>query len=230
VSADLGARLARTQERINDACRAANRDPSEVTLITVTKFHPASLVRDLYDLGVRDIGENRDQEAYQKAQELSALDIRWHYIGQLQTNKAKNVAQYAHAIHSVDRSRLVHALDRAIDSHPRSRVLEAFVQVNLTDDPNRGGVGEGDLENLAERVLESPHLKLRGVMAVAPLDEHPTAAFARLAELSERVQALAPTAKAMSAGMSHDFAEAIQAGATHLRIGSEITGKRPEPK
>lgn len=218
----LGERLAKIRSDISDACRAADREPDSATLIVVTKFHPASLVRELAALGVHDVGENRHQEAQDKAAELSDLDLNWHFIGQLQTKKARQAARYAHAIHSIDRERLVDALAEG------ERVIDAFVQVNLTDDPGRGGVAPAELERLAERVAAASALRLRGVMAVAPLEEDPASAFARLAEYSARVQAIEPTATDISAGMTHDFAEAIAAGATHLRIGSAITGKRPE--
>ncbi|WP_240422909.1 YggS family pyridoxal phosphate-dependent enzyme [Leucobacter sp. wl10] len=220
----LGQRLAEVRDGIVDACRSASRDPEDVTLIVVTKFHPASLVAALADLGVRDVGENRHQEAQAKAEELAGLHLAWHFIGQLQTKKARQAARYAHAIHSIDRERLVDALSGV------EREIDAFVQINLTDDPHRGGVAPDDALPLAERVLEAPSLRLRGVMAVAPLEEDPARAFERLAGYSERLRSLDPAASAISAGMTHDYAEAIAHGATHLRIGSAITGKRPEPR
>lgn len=215
-------RLAAIRSEIADAALRVDRTPEELTLIVVTKFHPASLVASLSQLGVRDVGENRHQEAQQKAAELSQLDLRWHFIGQLQTKKARQAAQYAHAIHSIDRDRLVTALtglDRRID---------AFVQVNLTADPSRGGIAPDELMPLVEKVLSNDSLHLRGVMAVAPLPEEEAAerAFARLRGYSEQVRQLAPEANAISAGMTHDFAAAIAEGATHLRIGSAITGNR----
>lgn len=221
----LRARLATVRTRIAEAAHAFGREADELTLIVVTKFHPASLVRELAELGVLDVGENRHQEAQNKAAELSGLPLRWHFIGQLQTNKARQAVQYANAIHSIDRVRLVDALQTA----DVPEVIDAFVQVNLTEDPGRGGADPEHLENIAERVLETPTLRLRGVMAVAPLpEEEPAAsAFERLRGYSDRLRALAPDAAAISAGMTHDFAEAIAAGATHLRIGSAITGNRP---
>ncbi|GAA2839011.1 hypothetical protein FB468_0253 [Leucobacter komagatae] len=220
----LADRLHAVQSGIADACRAAGRDASETTLIVVTKFHPASLVSALADLGVRDIGENRHQEAQAKAAELSGLDLNWHYIGQLQTKKARQAAQYASAIHSIDRARLVDALASA------DRTVDAFLQINLTDDPGRGGAAPSEIESLTEQMLGTPTLRLRGVMAVAPLEEAAASAFERLAGYSDRVRALAPEATAISAGMTHDYAEAIAAGATHLRIGSAITGNRPDAR
>ena len=206
---------------IVDACRAASRARDEVTLIVVTKFHPASLIRDLVDLGVHDVGENRHQDAAPKATQLIDLPLTWHFVGQLQSNKARAATEYARVIHSVDRESLVSALART------ERPLDVFLEVNLTDDPGRGGVEPSALMMLAERVLEHPSLTLRGVMAVAPVDEDARAAFSRLRGLADHVREVAPAATDMSAGMSGDYAAAIAEGATHLRIGTAITGKRP---
>ena len=219
----LAERLAAVDAGIADAARAAGRDPSELTRIVVTKFHPASLVRELAALGVRDVRENRHQEAQAKAAETDDLDLRWHFVGQLQSNKARAVRRYAHAIHSLDRDSLVDALADA-DAEP----LAGFLEIDLSGEPGRGGADPEDAERLAERVLQTPGLTLVGVMGVAPLGAEPRAAFARLRGVSDRVRALAPDADRISAGMSGDYAEAILEGATHLRIGTAITGKRPE--
>lgn len=216
----LSDRLAAVRAGIADAAAEAGRDPAEITTIVVTKFHPASLVRELAALGVRDLGENRHQEAQAKAAELADLELRWHFIGQLQTNKARQVRQYAHAVHSVDREAIATALGGEGE-------LDVFIQVNLTDDPARGGAQPDALEALAEHVLATPGLRLRGLMAVAPLDAEPRQAFARVREYSHRVRALHPAASGLSMGMSGDYREAILEGATHLRIGSAITGNRP---
>jgi PLP dependent protein len=219
---ELADRLADVDGRIADAARAAGRGPGELTRIVVTKFHPASLVRELAQLGVRDVGENRHQEAAAKAGELSDLTgLAWHFVGQLQSNKARAVRRYARAVHSVDRESLVGALGSA-DGDP----LDVFLELNLTDDPARGGVDPASAPALAERVLTTPGLRLRGVMAVAPLDAEPRAAFARVRAVSDSIRTIAPDASAISAGMSGDFADAILEGATHLRIGTAITGKR----
>lgn len=217
---ELGNRLDSVRSDIADAARSVGRDPDELTLIVVTKFHPASLVRELAALGVHDVGENRHQEAQTKSAECADLALHWHFIGQLQSNKAKAVRQYASAVHSVDRPELAKALAGETD-------IDCFVQVNLTDDPGRGGVSEANLDALVEQVLSTQGLRLRGLMAVAPLDEDPRPAFAHVRSLSERIQTIAPDATALSMGMSHDFADAIAEGATHLRIGSAITGNRP---
>lgn len=217
----LEARVLEVQERIAAAARAASRDASEITTIVVTKFHPAELVRELYALGIRHVGENRHQEAVAKQAELSELDLTWHFIGQLQSNKARAVAEYARVIHSVDRPSLVSALSN------QDREVDVFLEINLTDVPGRGGVLPVELESLCEAVLQVPVLNLRGVMAVAPVDEEPSRAFERVLEYADRVRAMAPGARDLSIGMSGDFEDAIALGATHLRIGTAITGKRP---
>lgn len=218
----LADRLASVRASIADVARDAGRDPNELTTIVVTKFQPASLVAQLAALGVRDVGENRHQEAQAKAAELAALGLRWHFVGQLQTKKAKQVREYASVIHSVDRPALVDALRSDAAS------VDCFVQVNLTDDPARGGVPPSELEALVTRVADTPGLRLLGLMAVAPLGEPARPAFAQVRVLSERIRRIIPEARSLSMGMSHDFREAVLEGATHLRIGSAITGNRPD--
>ena len=223
---DLADRLAEVDARIADAATAAGRDPRALTRIVVTKFHPASVVGELCDLGVRDVGENRQQELTEKVGQVGDREgLTWHFIGQAQTNKARAIRAAASVVHSVDRARLADALDAAGEGMP---VLDVLLQVNLTDDPGRGGVAPGELEALASHAAALPSLRVRGVMAVAPLDEPPAAAFARLNALAGTVRAVVPEADWISAGMTADFAEAISAGATHLRIGSAITGPRPQ--
>jgi hypothetical protein len=220
---ELAARLAAVQSGIAEAASAAGRDAARITTIVVTKFQPTSLIRELAALGVTDVGENRHQEAQAKARELADLGLTWHFVGQLQGKKARQVRAYASVIHSVDRASLVDAL-RSDESS-----VDCFVQVNLTDDPGRGGVDPDELAPLVEHVLGTSGLRLLGLMAVAPLGEPARPAFARVRELSERIRALAPDATALSMGMSHDYRDAILEGATHLRIGTAITGDRPTP-
>jgi pyridoxal phosphate enzyme (YggS family) len=217
----LSERLERVRSQVADAATAAGRDPAAITTIVVTKFHPAQLVRDLARLGVTDVGENRHQDAAPKAAELSDLALTWHFIGQLQSNKVRAVLEYASVLQSLDRDSLVAAVEAT------GKPVDAFIQLNLTSDPGRGGVALDKLEQLAERVLASPTIALRGVMAVAPLDEPPRAAFERVRAASDRLRILAPGADALSMGMSGDFREAMLEGATHLRIGTAITGNRP---
>ncbi|TFC92555.1 YggS family pyridoxal phosphate-dependent enzyme [Cryobacterium sinapicolor] len=217
----LADRLAAVQRGITAAVAAAGRDPEEVTTIVVTKFQPVSLLEELAALGVRDFGESRHQEAQGKAAALQDPGLTWHFVGQVQGKKARQVRAYADVIHSVDRTSLVDALGSD------ESVVDCFVQVNLTDDPARGGVAPGELHGLVEHVLDTAGVRLLGLMAVAPIGAEPRRAFARVRELGETVQQLAPHARYLSMGMSADYAEAISEGATHLRIGTAITGNRP---
>ena len=222
----MRANLARTREAIADACREAGRGPESVRLIVVTKTFPASDAAALVELGQSDLGENRDQEAAPKAAELDRLALRpvWHFVGQLQRNKTRSVAGYAHFVHSVDRARLVGALDGAAASHGRS--IDVLLQVSLDGDTSRGGVPLPELSALAEHVAAARSLRLRGVMAVAPLGWEPLKAFELLADCSQTVRRVEPEAVEISAGMSGDFAAAIACGATMVRLGRNVLGER----
>ena len=227
---EIAAGLAAVRERIAAACARSGRETDEVRLIVVTKFFPASDVRLLADLGVGDVAENRHQEAEAKAAECADLGLSWHFVGGLQSNKAAAVARYADAVHSVDRTKLVAPLDRG--AHDRSHPLDVLVQVSL-DPPGgsqRSGAEPEELDALAAAVEEAGRLRLRGLMAVAPLGEDPAAAFGRLAEVRARFLETHPGAAWLSAGMSADLEAAIAAGATHVRIGSAVLGSRPEVK
>jgi pyridoxal phosphate enzyme (YggS family) len=218
-----GLRAVRT--RIAGACRAADRDPGAVTLIVVTKTYPVSDVRILAGLGVRDLGESRDQEAAPKAAESAGLGLHWHFIGRLQSNKARSVARYAGAVHSIDRASSLAPLGRG--AQEAGRVVRCFVQVSLDGDPSRGGVLVEDVGALADQIAGQEGLDLAGVMAVAPLGVDPDPAFATLQEVSERLRETHPRASAISAGMSGDLEHALLHGATHLRVGSAVLGQRP---
>jgi pyridoxal phosphate enzyme (YggS family) len=220
------------EERIAAACSAAGRPRTSVTLVVVTKTFPAADVRRLAGLGVHDVGESRDQEAAAKAAELAALPLRWHYVGRLQSNKARSVASYATVVHSVDRANLLGPLGSGAERAGRD--VRVLLQVSLDGDPARGGVPvpEGDggydaLLRLADQVAGAPALRLSGLMAVAPRDADPAAAFERLARVSARLRSAHPEAGWVSAGMSGDLEAAVAAGATHLRVGSAILGSRP---
>jgi hypothetical protein len=240
--ADLAARLDATRTRIAAACAAAGRDPAEITLIAVTKTYPASDVLALAGLGLTDFGENRDQEAAPKAAAVSAAGqpVTWHFIGQLQTNKANRVAAYADFVHSVDRLRLVRALGAA--ARAAGRGLTCLVQVNLDpaaedgsaltaerEQQARGGVPPAMVAQVAEAIEAEEGLMLGGLMAVAPLDTDPGTAFAPLRKLSDAVRSVNPSAALVSAGMSGDLEAAIECGATHLRIGTALLGDRRLP-
>jgi len=223
---EIADNLADVRSRIGRACLAAGRDPSEMTLVVVTKTFPAVDVARLAELGVRDVGENRDQEAAAKAADTAGRGLRWHFIGQLQTNKAASVARYADVVHSVDRVELVQALEKGAAKAGRS--LDCLVQVSLDPDapPGRGGASADDIMSVAAAIADAPHLHLRGVMGVAPLGADPAPAFARLADSLAMLRGIYPDLDVMSAGMSDDLEEAVMAGATHLRVGSSILGSR----
>lgn len=229
---ELAGRLAVVRRRIAAAASAAGRRDSLPSLIVVTKFHPAADIRRLAALGVTDVGENRDQEAAAKAAELSDCDLNWHFVGQLQTKKSKSVVKYATAVHSVDRPQLVDALDRAMAAEMAASgrlPLECFIQVSLEGDAgaHRGGAAPDDVPGLAERIAGTSGLRLAGVMAVAPLGAPPGPAFEKLSRISADLVDSHPEARGISAGMSQDLEAAVQFGATHLRIGSDILGTRP---
>ncbi|TRV75866.1 YggS family pyridoxal phosphate-dependent enzyme [Streptomyces sp. 130] len=229
----LAANLARVEERIASACVAAGREREEVTLLVVTKTYPASDVRILHGLGVRQVAENRDQDAAPKAAECADLSLSWHFVGQLQTNKVRSVAGYADVVQSVDRTKLVTALSAAAGR--RERELGCLIQVALDAESGergaRGGVAPDGIEELADAIAAAPGLRLDGLMTVAPLAGpfagRQRAAFDRLMEFSSRLRGNHPAANMVSAGMSADLEDAIAAGATHVRVGTAVLGVRP---
>jgi PLP dependent protein len=226
---DLAENLRAVRARIDAAARAAGRDPSEVSLLAVSKTWPADAVRDLAALGQRDFGENRAQELLGKAGELSDLPLRWHFIGQLQRNKAAAVARLGAVVHSVDRESLVGVLDRT--GEEIGRPVDVLLQVDLGGAAGgvaaRGGADSAGVPVLGALVAGSAGLRLRGLMAVAPRGEDPAPAFERLARLAERVRADHPDAVELSAGMSGDLEAAVSAGATVVRVGTALFGDRP---
>ncbi|MCH0539944.1 YggS family pyridoxal phosphate-dependent enzyme [Streptomyces sp. MUM 203J] len=231
---ELARNLARVEERIARACAAAGRRREEVTLVVVTKTYPASDVRLLHELGVRHVAENKDQDARPKASACADLDLTWHFVGQLQTNKAKSVAGYAQVVQSVDRLRLVSSLSTAAEQ--AGRELDCLVQVALDAESgargDRGGVAPDGVGELADAIEAARGLRLRGLMTVAPLAGpyagRQRAAFERLVELASRLRAAHPAANMVSAGMSADLEDAVAAGATHVRIGTAVLGVRPQ--
>ncbi len=224
---DIATRLDEVRRRIDRACADSDRSPAEITLVVVTKFFPASDVRVLADLGIRHVGENRHQEAVDKAAECADLGLTWHFIGALQSNKAAAVAGYADVVQSVDRAKLVSGLSRG--AADRGVELDCLVQVSLDppDADGRSGAPIDQVAGLAERISETEGLRLRGVMGVAPLHGDAREAFARLREAASVVRRAEPEATWISAGMSGDLEEAVHEGATHLRIGSAVLGPRP---
>lgn len=226
---DLRHNLDEVEHRIASACALAGRSRDAVSLIVITKTYPASDVALLAELGITDVGENRHPEAGDKHDEVASDPrrprLRWHFVGGLQTNKAAAVARYADVVHSVDRLKLVGALDRGAAS--AARMLECLVQVGLSDDSGRSGARRDDVGAIAKAIDESQHLTLGGVMAVAPLGVDPATAFAELVEIADLVRVSYPHARSISAGMSGDLEEAVKVGATHLRIGRSVLGERP---
>lgn len=223
--AELAANLDEFEQRLSRACAAAGRPRGEVTVIAVTKTFPAEDVVALASLGILDFGENRDQEARAKA--AAVPDVRWHFVGQLQRNKCRSVATYAQAVHSVDRVELVSALEHGADR--AGRLIDVLVQVSLDDDEQRGGARPEEVPEVAAACANAAHLRLSGVMAVAPLGADPDPAFARLAGIAATVRAEYPRADAISAGMSGDLEAAIRHGATHVRVGTALLGDRTPP-
>jgi pyridoxal phosphate enzyme (YggS family) len=210
------------------AASISRRSGSGVTLVVVTKTWPVSDLRILYDLGVRDFGENRHQEAAEKATILADLDLRWHFIGQVQSNKARRIAQYADAVHSVDSVRVARHLDSG--AHGGSRAVDCFIQVSLYPaeaSSGRGGAAPEMVPAVADFIAGCDLLRLAGVMGVAPRSEEPAAAYDRLAAVSHQLRLGHPAARGISAGMSDDFEAAVRAGATHVRVGSAVLGRRP---
>lgn len=249
---ELATSLEEVRLRVAEAERAAGRPAGDVALVVVTKTFPASDVRLLAACGAVDVGESREPEAGRKAAECADLGLRWHQVGQVQTKKASAVAAWADVVHSVDRLRLVGALERghrrALEegTRPEGHLLEVLLQVDLAADPaadlavggsgdpaaghpqgERGGAAPRELAELADAVEAAEGLRLGGLMAVAPLGVDPAGPFARLAELSVRLRRDHPGAAAVSAGMSGDLEAAVAAGATHVRVGRAVLGARP---
>jgi pyridoxal phosphate enzyme (YggS family) len=228
--AELIAALGAVRARIAAACAEVGRDPYAITLVAVTKTYPVSDIAALVRIGVRDVGESRDQEARAKVAEARALLNQaalptWHFVGRLQSRKCKSVASYAGAVHSLDRIELVARLADGVTQAGREP-MDVFVQVSLDDDPDRGGVPIDRMTELAAAAAARDELRLRGVMAVAPLGADADAAFARLAAASARLRDSHPEADAISAGMTEDFESAIKHGSTHVRVGSALLGRR----
>ncbi|MDX2558328.1 MULTISPECIES: YggS family pyridoxal phosphate-dependent enzyme [unclassified Streptomyces] len=233
-TSELAENLARVEARIAAACAAAGRPREEVTLVVVTKTYPASDVRILHGLGVRHVAENRDQDAAPKAAACADLDLTWHFVGQLQTNKVRSVVGYADVVQSVDRLKLVSSLSAAAEKEGRELgcLLQVALDAESGERGDRGGVAPDGIEELAAAVDAAPGLRLDGLMTVAPLSGpyagRQRAAFDRLMDLSTALRATRPAANMVSAGMSADLEEAVAAGATHVRVGTAVLGVRPK--
>jgi len=237
--------LAAVRSRLAAAAEAAGRNVSEIELLPITKFFPATDVAILSRLGCRSVGESRDQEASAKVAELARLsapsrddlpDMNWHMVGRIQRNKARSLANWAHTAHSVDSSRLVTALDRAVSKAMgegrRRHPLRVYVEVSLDGDVSRGGVdilAPGAVDQVCAQVEESKCLELLGLMSIPPLDWDPDEAFDRLQSEHRRVLGAHPSAVGLSAGMSSDFEIAVKHGSTCVRVGTALLGPRRLP-
>ena len=220
----LASNLRAVRAAVAESCAAAGRDAADVTLLAVTKTWPVGDAIALHSLGVLDLGENRQPELTEKAALTSNLAIRWHFVGQLQVNKARAVAACAAMVHSVDRERLIDALSAGAVA--AGRTVDALVQVSLDGDTVRGGAPEDAVGDLAAAIAAAPGLRLRGIMAVPPLGADPSASYEKLADIARNVRALHPDATVLSAGMSGDLAAAVRAGSTLVRVGTALLGGR----
>ena len=212
--------LNRVHRQIQQIADRAGRDADKIQLLAVSKGQPATAIRTAYELGQRHFGENYLQEALEKQQALADLtDICWHFIGPLQSNKTRKVAEQFDWVHSIDRYRVA---ERLSTQRPATRApLNACLQVNIDSEASKSGIAVAALPTLADKVIELPHLNLRGLMCIPPVDEEPSLHFALLAKLAAR-----NGLSGLSMGMSGDFESAIALGATHVRVGSAIFGDR----
>ena len=229
---ELRANLAAVRARIDAAATAAGRDPADVRLLPVTKFHPATDLRLLVELGAVDVAENREQEARAKAAEVP--DARIHMIGQIQTKKANSVARWAASVHSLDSVRLAEALDRgvalAVERGDREAgELPVYLQLSADGDPDRGGVHEDGLTELVDAVEAAGHLRLAGLMVVPPLGADPAEVFSRAKRLSGELARRTGRTMELSAGMSGDLEDAVGQGSNIVRVGTGVLGPRPLP-
>lgn len=228
----LGARLAEVRRRVESSARLAGRVPEEVTLIAVSKTHPARVVREAIGAGGRDFGENRVQEADAKIAELESVEgVRWHLIGHLQANKARRAVKLFDLIHTVDSAALVERLERVCAEEGRG-LLDVLLQVDLAGEATKSGAGENELPALAEACGACERVRCVGLMTLPPFSEDAEAArpyFRRLRELRDALHArglFGDGAGELSMGMSHDFEAAIAEGATLVRVGTAIFGAR----
>ncbi len=220
-------RLNSIQTRIQDACHQDRRGPSSLRLLAVSKGQPVASIRALADLNQRSFGENYLDEGLKKIQALSALDLEWHFIGPIQSNKTRAIAEHFDWVQSVDREKIIR---RLADQRPATMPpLNVLIQVNVDGEQQKAGCSPDQIEALAEAVAQRPCLRLRGLMAIpAPREQQPDqiAVFRRLHGLYSNLQAAHPDVDTLSAGMSTDLEAAILAGSTMVRIGTDLFGPR----
>ncbi|MDH4388381.1 MAG: YggS family pyridoxal phosphate-dependent enzyme [Fimbriimonas sp.] len=205
------------QDRIARACDSVGRDASSVTLIAVSKTYPASAIQELYDLGHRDFGESRLQELVPKVEELPK-DIRWHFIGKLQSNKTRRAAEICHAIHTIETSSQLKELNKSEKS------VDVFIEVNVAEEEQKSGILQNSLDTFVQDVIRCEQANLSGLMTIGPVVQDPEQSrpyFRKLRHLGESIGT-----KNLSMGMSLDFEVGIQEGATHIRVGTLLFGAR----
>lgn len=227
----LAARLLEVRRRIADASQRSSRAPEDITLIAVSKTHPAEAVREAIELGVTDLGESRVQEAETKILEVDRGGTRWHLIGHLQANKARRAAKLFDVIHSLDSVALAQRLERACVEDEKQE-LRVLIQVDLAGEATKSGVAVADLPELVTVVNGCSRLRLSGLMVLPPFFENPETVrpfFRRLRELRDELKsggAFGAEPGELSMGMTHDFEVAIEEGATLIRVGTAIFGER----
>jgi len=209
--------LSKVHRRIESACESVGRNPSDVTLIAVSKLHSIDEIREAYDCGQRHFGESRLQEARQKIEELPS-DIVWHFIGALQSNKAKKIASLFHVIHTISKTPQINAIEKA------ERRIEGLIEVNIADEPQKSGISVKQLDEIHQEVINSPYVHFRGLMTIGPVVTNAESMRPYFRELREQGTRL--KADWLSMGMSGDFEVAIQEGASHVRVGTAIFGSR----
>ncbi len=234
-------RLARVRSEIYDACVCCGRDPGSVTLVAVSKAHPAAAIRQAFEAGQRVFGESYPLEFRDKCAELADLAVHWHFVGHIQRNKMKVVAGRTELVHSLSNEAGIAAFDRRIaaldkqayamefdlENHPPGvSIADVLLQVNLSGETTKRGCTEAEVDGLVAQIAASEHLRLRGMMTLPPPDEPARPYFARLRALRDRLAEADPAIDVLSMGMTADFRDAIAEGATHIRIGTAIFGPR----
>jgi pyridoxal phosphate enzyme (YggS family) len=232
--AELPSRLSEVRDRIAAACARSGRRPEDVTLVGVSKTHPAALVQAAWEAGIRVFGENRVQEALAKSREADLPPPPegpdWHLIGPLQSNKVRPALDLFRAIHSIDRPKIAEAVER--EAAARGLLVDGFLEVNLGEEESKHGFPAGHLAEDAAPLAGLSHLRIVGLMAIPPFEENPEDArrwFVRLRELRDRLAARPEWAGfpgLLSMGMSHDYETAVEEGATHVRVGTALFGER----
>jgi len=214
---DIAERLTKVRERVATVCNSSNRDSADITLIAVSKNQPINAMLEAYEAGHRDFGESYLQELQTKVHNLPS-DIVWHFIGKVQSNKAKNIALLADVVHTIENERQILEFAKA------DRTFQGFIQVNIAREQQKSGIFAEDLDKVLSHVLKCPQVQFSGLMTIGPAVDDPEESrftFRQLAKLNREIGG-----KSLSMGMSHDFEVALQEGATHIRVGTAIFGER----